>query len=356
MRWRVAACAALLACASLSAQATRAVTFAWEMPEDDPGAQAEIERDGVAQWCQVQFSGQTRSCTLTVPVGAGVYRARMATIEGAWGPWLDAVTLTVPPVTPGSPPGPFVLLWHSPLVPPSRESTMASHAASASGGTSSGSTIATSSLGTAAAGDLVVVTANWYYGSFTSITDSAGGNTWTQIGSELPLAAGSLQYMRMYYSVLAVGGAGFTVTLTTSGDTFPSISADRFNGASGWTLDQGASAAPGSADTFGSTGATGTRSTANQVMVAGFATTHTIDTVWTAGSNVAWVLGGQWPTGSLACPTAQEYFLPSSAGTEAGEASWTTSAVWAARVATFSYTDGGGNAARAMHHYRMRRQ
>lgn len=136
MRWRLAACAALLAVVALSAQATRQVTFAWEMPTDDTGAQAEIERDGVAEWCQVQFSGQTRLCTLTVPVGPAVYRARMATVDGAWGPWSEAVTLTVPPVTPGSPPGPFTIQLHH-ILEAADVSLLGYTTANASGGATS---------------------------------------------------------------------------------------------------------------------------------------------------------------------------------------------------------------------------
>ncbi len=335
--------ALLCAVGLVSAQAERSVVFEWGALADDPDVSARVERDGAVRDCGpvTRPTVITRRCAMSWPVGSATFRVAMGTAAGEWGPWSDPVTLTVPPATANAP-GPFVLRWHG-VLSSGEPSGMASHAASGSGGTISGGTIATSSLGTAAAGDLVVVTVNWYNGTFTSITDSAGGNTWTQVSTEITMGGGSGQFMRMYYSVLTTGGASFAVTLTTAGgNTFPSISADRFTGETGWTLDQVATAAPGSAATSGSTGATSTRSAANEVLVAGFGTAHTVDTVWSAGTNIAWTLGGSWPTGSLACPSTQEYFLASSAGTDAGEASWTGSAVWAARIATFSYGGGGG--------------
>ena len=62
---------------------------------------------------------------------------------------------------------------------------MASLAASATGAGGVGSATATSgSLGSASAGDLVVLTCGWYLGTFVSVSDS-GGHTLTLIGSEV---------------------------------------------------------------------------------------------------------------------------------------------------------------------------
>jgi hypothetical protein len=114
MRWRVAWLAAALSCASLSAQTTRPVTFVWDVILGEPGVSAEIERNGAPASCPTlgEPGPLERSCTLTVPVGPASFRARMANEEGEWGPWGEPVTLTIPAVTPGAPPGPFVIQFH----------------------------------------------------------------------------------------------------------------------------------------------------------------------------------------------------------------------------------------------------
>lgn len=220
---------------------------------------------------------------------------------------------------------------------------MASLAASATGAGGGGSATATSgSLGSASAGDLVVLTCGWYLGTFVSVSDS-GGHTLTLIGSEVALGGGSAQFKRRYYFVVTTPTVGLTVTLTINATgTYPTVAADRFTGGTGWTLDQTAVANPGSAATSGSSGATGTRGTATQLLVGSVSTAHTNDTTFTPGANVAWTAGATYGTGTVSVPVAQEYFFASSAGTDAAEWSWTTAQVWAASIATFSYTDGGG--------------
>lgn len=220
---------------------------------------------------------------------------------------------------------------------------MAAHEASAQAGGGSGSATATTgSLGVAAAGDLIVATVGWYLGTFVSVTDSVGGNTWTQVGTELSLGGGSSQSLRVYYSVLSAGGSGFTVTFTASSTgTYPTIVADRFSG-SAFAADVTAGAEPDTSNASGSTGATSTRGAATTVMVAGFSTAHTSDITFTEGNNVAWALGGAYGTGSASCPVAQEWFIASSAGTDAGEMSWTSANPWAGRIAVFTFSGGGG--------------
>lgn len=347
LRWVALALACALASTSAPAQTARPVTFVWDVLLDDPGITGEIERDGVVQSCGLLAAPSVleRSCVAVWPTGTGTFRARMASADGSTGDWSDPVALTI---APSASPGTFTVRLA--IVPPliTQGQTMASWAASATGAGGSGSaTATTASLGNAAAGDLVVVTAGWYLGTFVSVTDS-GGHTPIQIGSEAGLGGGSAQYDRRYYFVVTTPTVGLTVTLTTSGTgTYPTIAADRFTGATGWTLDQSAVGNPGNFTTSGSSGSTGTRGTAAQLLVGGVSTSHTGDTTFSPGTNVAWSAGATYGQGSVSVPVAQEYFFATSAGTDAAEWSWTTSAVWAVSVATFSYTDAGsGGAAR----------
>lgn len=219
---------------------------------------------------------------------------------------------------------------------------MASHLVGIASGGGGASATAVVDLGTTTAGDLVVASLGWYLGSFTSIADTYG-NTWTLIGAESALGGGSSQFYRMYYSVLATGGASHGVTFTASGSgTYPTIAADVFTGGTGWALDQTAVASPGTSNTTGSSGVTGTRGTATQLLVGGVSTAHINDTTFTAGANIAWVLGAAYGLGTLSVPVAQEYFFATAPGTDAAEWSWVGTQFWAARVATFSFADAGG--------------
>jgi hypothetical protein len=215
-------------------------------------------------------------------------------------------------------------------------------AANSSGG-GSGSATVTSNVGTAATGDFVACALAWYLGSFSTITDSVGGNTWTLLGAQSALQNGSSQFLRVYVTEVAAGGANFTVTFTASGTgTYPSIACGRFTGATAWTLDQTAADAPAPSATSGSSGATGTRTSAAELMIGAHSNANTVPTTITAGSNVAWTMAAEYEAGATSTPVALEYFFAVSAGTQGAEFSWTGSTAWAIRIGTYSYTTAGG--------------
>jgi len=200
-------------------------------------------------------------------------------------------------------------------------------------------TATTASMGTAAAGDLVVAVCCWFVSgsSFSSITDSAGGNTWTQLGTEVTIGTSKV---RTYYSVLTNGGSGFTVSFTVSStSTFPSIAASRFSGGTYSAQDQ-YQAGTGNSSAAAS-GATGTRAQATQLLVGMLGTDNTVDVTISPGTNLVWNLGAAYGTATVSNVVGIEWFLATEAGTDEAQFSWTGgSDDWACRIATFAETAG----------------
>ncbi len=192
-------------------------------------------------------------------------------------------------------------------------------------------------LGTASAGDLVVCQTAWYFSAFSSLTDSAGGNTWTQVGNEETVG---LIEGRTYYSALTTGGASFTVTLTVAdANAYPGLACSRSNGTTGWTLDRTAVTSTATTATSGTSGVTLPRSSADQWLIGTMFTNYsTCCVALGAGSNIAWVLDAEFENFTAdGIPMLIEHVGVASSGTDA--ATWTSDAAMGSstRILTFSY-------------------
>ena len=112
--WVAAGLVVVVALATVAAQTTRQVTFAWDVTPGAPGTLAQIERDAVVIGTCAALDAPSQSerrCTVTSPTGPGTFRARMGIATGEWGPWSSTITATIPPQT-GASPGAFVVGWH----------------------------------------------------------------------------------------------------------------------------------------------------------------------------------------------------------------------------------------------------
>lgn len=204
------------------------------------------------------------------------------------------------------------------------------------------SATASVSVGTAAVGDLVYCVATFYNGNGASWSSigSSPSNTWNQLGTMITVSGGTIE-TRWFYSVISTGGA-LTITSTQSAaSSFPTIGCSRVTDVADVVLDRTTAQQQAAADS-GSSGATSTRTAANELMLG--SVVHGNGVVnFLAGSNAAWQMRTR-NTNSTAdgSPMMIEYFEATSTGTEA--ATWTAgtgevTGQTATNVATFTFTD-----------------
>jgi hypothetical protein len=205
-------------------------------------------------------------------------------------------------------------------------------------------------IGTTTTGNLLVVTGIVYAGSGndfhgTPITDD-GSHTWTEVGTVQD--GGNSTKIRMWYVQNITGRAAHKarISFANGANGFGVIIASEFSGIlTAGAFDTSATGGP-TTGTSVATSATATRAQADELLVAQVLAEFFGDGTITAGTNVAWTIpaNGEHETGSSGALTgAQEYFVASSAGTDAGTFTLGTSVGWVAKIATFKASAGGSN-------------
>ena len=217
-------------------------------------------------------------------------------------------------------------------------------ASNGQGGSGAGSLTATASLGTASAGDLVYCEVDWYFNNLSSVTDNLS-NTYYPIGAQQEVPTTSI-YGRRYYSILTTGGS-LTVTSTFDATgSYSGLYCVRFNVVGAWAIDQQAVTTTGTASTSGSSGATSTRTSANQLLIgSGFTSLSNTAQTWVAGSNVSWTMAVSDGSSSDKILGFVEYATVSSAGTDAAEWSSDMSKATSTQVVSFTYSATSTNLA-----------
>lgn len=339
MRWPLAWLTIALSCASLSAQTTRPVTFVWDVILGEPGVSAEIERNGAPASCPAlgEPGPLERSCTLTVPVGPASFRARMANTDGEWGPWGDPVTLTIPAVTPGAPPGPFVIQFHrfSEAEAPRMATLVTADIATQVFGTT-----ASCVLEGLAVGDVITVLLRERDGAVpSSVTSSLDGALTNRVNND---NAGDA-FVRTYTLLVATAG-DHTITVTFGGNSVFGFYADAWSGL--------ASAVPSVSNTADN--ASGTSHSNGSVTTTGAGLILTMTGVLADASPYTAASG--FTLSSSGYRSVRQYKLSGSAETTTGTLT-STGSVTSAGIALFfeDAAAGGAVAPIALHHYRTRR-
>lgn len=133
------------------------------------------------------------------------------------------------------------------------------------------------------AGDTILVITDCFdgpAGSVTSVTDNQG-NTYTNIGTSFAVSEGTHTHNIDFW--VATAGSTGVIAVTAHGSNEIFFSLLNYTGFSSFTFDQSASASNGSA-TSQSSGATGTTSAANELLVSYIVPSGTSDPTISAGS------------------------------------------------------------------------